>query len=84
MGSRLEIADAPSAFRRLHLFLCLFVCFLFYALIHGKKFYPRVFNLQDMDGKERFCKAFTGEKKTTFQRRMPPLSNANEQRLEMV
>lgn len=63
MGSRLEIADAPSAFRRPHLFLSLFVCFLFYALIHGKKFYARVLDLQDMDDKERFCKAFT-EKKT--------------------
>ena len=65
------------------LFVCLFVCFLFCALIHGKKFYARVLNLQDMDDKESFCKAFTGEKKT-FQRRLPPLSNANEQRLEMV
>ena len=43
-------------------FVCLFVCFLFYALIHGKKFYARVLNLQDMDDKESFCKAFTGEK----------------------
>ena len=66
MGSRLEIVDAPSAFRRLHLFLCLFVCFLFCALIHGKKFYARVFNLQDMDDKERFCKVFTGEKEQRF------------------
>lgn len=64
-------------------FVSLFVCFLFCALIHGKKFYARVFDLQDMDDKERFCKAFT-EKKATFHRRMPPLSNANEQRLEMV
>lgn len=63
MGRRLEIADAPSAFRRPHLFVCLFVCFLFCALIHGKKFYARVLNLQDMDDKESFCKAFTGEKK---------------------
>ena len=62
MGSRLEIADVIIAFRRPHLFVCLFVCFLFCALIHGKKFYARVFDLQDMDDKERFCKAFTGKK----------------------
>ena len=48
-------------------FVSLFVClFPFCALIHGKKFYARVFNLQDMDDKERFCKAFTGEKEQRF------------------
>ena len=66
MGSRLEIADVIIAFRRPHLFVCLFVCFLFCALIHGKKFYARVFDLQDMDDKERFCKAFTGKKNQRF------------------